>query len=910
MQLWMVFHIREIRTYIAALEKSISEIKSRNRKFSISFKPGYLEKMRSSLDQAVERAAEKGRGASGDSSLESGLFRMDERLAVYNTAAAVYYRASGLYSLDPVTKLVSEDEILYKQAQTYFDELKRADGSTDPDTIQTSLRQVYRTFPEFCTGTEKLQKRNKQVGTAEKAVLLVLAAGAIAGITVVTAGAASAPAAALLSGGTGGIMTGLTTSQAVIVMTAESYAWTTATEALAAITEDRNLSFINITSGFITNLMLEGIFRYINMRFIIKNTAPGDVDSLSKAVLFPLKKAAALAAGSFIGSIPGFIFRTGMTYQRLPDLQTWRNFLIADAIASSVFSTISASVEYAPQIVQQIKKSALKGRMVQELKDIRSNLEKAEQQYEKVTEKYGKIAVFDQKAYNELVTDNKTVIENLQLINKSLKGFRRLLIEVQVQYSINELKVLTVKYASLQAIDDLLDGIVKLLDKTVFRNPPRYGLAVEIGKLMGSGKGLLPLDASKGLYLGRNELLLVRQKDIEGLLTNYKVEIGYKIYEGQIERSKGTLLMTIRDLSSGELVDSVTSLDIAGRGAAELALRVPRLTGNRESTLPPDMLHVVTVYSEYMDLRKKGAKAILAAVKAHDRNTVLANMSEEEEVHLRDLLRSYHIDPIMTGRIESGNWPFSHPSGTFVFDMIQLINIRSRKIAIIKIGYGLKAILEMDMTPQPIKYLRIFVLDENATCLLPAVTDSLKKEFLDMVRRAKYIKKGGPHDPGFKCADKFSYGRIDGFRDWYDKMSDLLRKKYGRLSDDEVNDRIKDLIDKVNTRPFTDTWSPYSYCVDSLSDPEKPDRIQAMENKYTENELKYNEEYQVLKMCNDSLSAYGQFANNGYTITALGKPGVGEYFLSTEYDEKKPALKQNGYTEIGLELLSDYIPEE
>jgi hypothetical protein len=42
----------------------------------------------------------------------------------------------------------------------------------------------------------------------------------------------------------------------------------------------------------------------------------------------------------------------------------------------------------------------------------------------------------------------------------------------------------------------------------------------------------------------------------------------------------------------------------------------------------------------------------------------------------------------------------------------------------------------------------------------------------------------------------------------------------------------------------------------------------------------------------------------------LGNPGFGEVHLWTEYDEKKPALKQNGYTEIGTVLLSTVLPEE
>jgi hypothetical protein len=62
--------------------------------------------------------------------------------------------------------------------------------------------------------------------------------------------------------------------------------------------------------------------------------------------------------------------------------------------------------------------------------------------------------------------------------------------------------------------------------------------------------------------------------------------------------------------------------------------------------------------------------------------------------------------------------------------------------------------------------------------------------------------------------------------------------------------------------------------------------------------------------CNDYLSTYGQFWNNGHTLTVLGNRGYGEYHLVTVYDEKKAALKQNGYTEIGTVLLSTFLPEE
>jgi hypothetical protein len=909
-QLWSVFHIKEIKTYISSLEQSITAIKKQSPKFAGAFNPGCLEKMGSSLEQAVRQAEEKGRAAAGSSGLHESLSLLDERLAVYNTAAAVYYRASAIYKLDPVTKLVSEDEVLYKQAQTFFDELNRADRAKDTDTIQNCLQHVYRLFPGFCTDTDKLQKRKKQVETAEKAVLLVLAVAAIAAVTVATAGAAAAPSAALLAGGSGGIMTGLTTSQAVIVMVTESYAWASAGEALGALTEDRNISFINVMSGFITNLMFEGIFRYINVRFTMPAAAAGETVGASEAVLYSFKKAAVLAAGSFVGSVPGFIFRIGMTYQRLPDMQTWGNFLIVDAITSCCFSSLSVLIENAPQIIGQVKKLTVKARMTKELNSIHATMTKTQKLYRDVNEKYGTTVKFDKNTYDELVNRNKTVVENLQQINKSLKALRRLLIEEQVRHSFASFRIFAEKYAGLQVIDDLLDGIQKILEKAVFREPPRYGLAVEIDKMMGSGKGLLQLDASKGLYLANNEALLARQQDIEGLLKNYSVEIGYKLYEGQAERCKGTLLMTIADKESGELVDSVTVLDIAGKGMAEHALQMPRQIRTSESTIPPSMLHVVSGFREYQTLNAKSAEEIIAAVKAHDTNTALANMSEDERIHLRELLRNYHIQPTLVVRIDGGNWPFSQPSVIYVFDIIEFMNQWSRKNGIIKIGYGLKEILEMDRTPQPVKYLRIFKLDKDAACLLPSNTDSLKLEFRDMVRRAKYIKKGGPHDPGFKCADMYSYDQIDDFGRWLEKMSTLLRKRYGSLTEDGVRIKIEALIDKVNTPPFTDTWSPGSYCVDSLSDPEKPDRIRVMEDKYTDKELAYNEEYQVLKMCNDYLSTYGQFWNNGYTLTVLGNRGYGEYHLVTVYDEKKAALKQNGYTEIGTVLLSTFLPEE
>jgi hypothetical protein len=62
--------------------------------------------------------------------------------------------------------------------------------------------------------------------------------------------------------------------------------------------------------------------------------------------------------------------------------------------------------------------------------------------------------------------------------------------------------------------------------------------------------------------------------------------------------------------------------------------------------------------------------------------------------------------------------------------------------------------------------------------------------------------------------------------------------------------------------------------------------------------------------CNDYLSAYGQFTNNGFTKTVLGNHGYGEYHLVTVYDEMKAALKQNGYTLIGTVPLSTFLPEE
>jgi hypothetical protein len=84
---------------------------------------------------------------------------------------------------------------------------------------------------------------------------------------------------------------------------------------------------------------------------------------------------------------------------------------------------------------------------------------------------------------------------------------------------------------------------------------------------------------------------------------------------------------------------------------------------------------------------------------------------------------------------------------------------------------------------------------------------------------------------------------------------------------DEVCIKIEELIDKVNTPPFTDTWSPASYCVDSLSDPVKPDRIEMLYKTLGPVKSGENPEYQVLKMCNDYLSTYGQFTNNGFTKT-------------------------------------------
>ena len=44
----------------------------------------------------------------------------------------------------------------------------------------------------------------------------------------------------------------------------------------------------------------------------------------------------------------------------------------------------------------------------------------------------------------------------------------------------------------------------------------------------------------------------------------------------------------------------------------------------------------------------------------------------------------------------------------------------------------------------------------------------------------------------------------------------------------------------------------------------------------------------------DWLSAYGWWANNGYTLTPYGKKGFGEYFLLSKYDIKTNGI-YNGY---------------
>ena len=50
----------------------------------------------------------------------------------------------------------------------------------------------------------------------------------------------------------------------------------------------------------------------------------------------------------------------------------------------------------------------------------------------------------------------------------------------------------------------------------------------------------------------------------------------------------------------------------------------------------------------------------------------------------------------------------------------------------------------------------------------------------------------------------------------------------------------------------------------------------------------------MLQFQADWLSAYGWWANNGYTLTPYGKKGFGEYFLLSKYDIKTNSI-YNGY---------------
>ena len=196
----------------------------------------------------------------------------------------------------------------------------------------------------------------------------------------------------------------------------------------------------------------------------------------------------------------------------------------------------------------------------------------------------------------------------------------------------------------------------------------------------------------------------------------------------------------------------------------------------------------------------------------------------------------------------------------------------------IKIGYNSDA-LEGNINDM----LYIFEITNQSLLMEPSV-ESLHKAFMDMVKRSQateaQLRSAGLGDHAIKSIEKIK----DPYRNL---LNQFQRGRTTPLSEGEISTRVHNLIEEVNSSPFTDTYPPEAnYVLDNLSQPAKSGgRIKAYSDylKRNNTDIDTDLKYIILNILNKHFATYPQYTNNGYTLSVLGNKGVGEYHMITEH---------------------------
>lgn len=907
---WYSFHVPQVRKFFDEVKKDMADFSAGHRDFSGKFKPGILERFRDATEIAIKNA-ESFRGASAYSSAAStALDRMDATMQIYHLGVSIYCLAAGLDELPGIQKLFADDEIQYAKAEHYFDLLDKASRDPMGKDATDCMREIYGTIEEFQESADKLIHDGFIINTIIKVVVLVLAIAAIVVITVFTGGAGAA-----LTGTLGGLGASLTTTQAVVVLVAEAASWAIAVEALMAIVQRRDMSSVYVMEGFMANIALLSLFRYVEVICALGTAAREAklLPALSRALVIP-GKAAMFTLATIVGTMPGFIYRVSMMHNRMPNSEEWYRFLATSALLGGAFSTLTVSIEQFSAATTQYRNVR---NINAEVAKMKSDLAECQRLYAELNTKYGTTISFERAQFDDIVRSNNTLLDKMKALSKNVKELRRTLIQEQSQLSKMGLKMDVEDYAGLMVVDHLLDESTRLIKYAAYREPARYGLAVEItNRIFGksSADGILQVGATKSLYAGKVPLLISRRGDIEKLLPNYDVVFGQKTYVGQDAGSEGILALSLRSKDTGKYVDSITVIDINGEGGVSTlspALDTGVPSGDYVPFGESTALALKGPLELYRDIMNDLDGIMkLVNMKTRDVNHPLANLSAVQRTQRREMLRaagikSKYVCMITKNRAAVGLSPHSQQPITFVLDAVDAASVYTRKEFLINIGHGKRSI---DAGGNDF-LLRVFRIDDPAV-LTEANTESVYRGYLDMKRRAAVITKGGPHDPGFKVGD-YAYDQITKFKTDHGKLMQAFGKRYHRAMTDGD---MRALIEKVNSKPYTDTHRPDSYVM-SEAEFNNPaivdgpaDRIARIRQGKTKDQLQDDLEYLVLDMAERYLCVYGQFANNGYTLTILGNKGFGEYNLHD--DVTSVGSLKGGFTEVFATDFKTVITEE
>lgn len=909
-QQWYSFHVPEVRGFFDEVKKDMRSFSEQHRGFVNKFKPGMLDRFCNATETAL-KGAETYRGSAVYSAAAAqALDRMDATMQIYHLGVSIYCLAAGINELPVIQKLFVDDEIQYAKAEYYFDLLDRASRDPMSNDATNCIREIYGAIKEFQEASDKLIHDGFIVSTIIKVVVLVLAVAAIIVITVFTGGAG-----ATLSGTLGGLGASLTTTQAVVVIAAEAASWAVAMEALMAIVQRREISSVYVMEGFMANIALLSLFRYVEVicELGAVSRAAKELPTISRALVIP-GKAALFTLASVVGTMPGFVYRINMMHNRMPNAEEWFKFIAMSALFGGVFSTFIVTIEQFSAATTQYRNVRNINATVAKMK---TDLQECQKLYTDLNSNYGTQISFERSQFDEIVRSNNTLLGKMKTLAKGVKDLRRTLIAEQSAMSKMSLKMDVVEFCDLMVVDKLLDESERLVKSALYREPARYGLAVEItNRIFGktSPDGILQVGATKALYAGKIPLLIARKADIEKLLPNYEVVFGQKRYLGQDAGGKGILAMTLRFKETGDYVDLITVIDINGEG--EVTTLAPMVNpgvspGNYIPFGEHTPLALKGPLDLYRDIMGDFDKIIkLVNMKTRDVNHPLANMSSVQRNQRRDILRAAKIMPkyvaMITRNFASiGLTPHSQQPITFVLDAVDAASVYTRKEFLINIGHGKKSIEAGGND----FILRVFRIDDPSV-LTEANTENLYRGFLDMQRRAAVIKRGSPADPGFKVGD-YAYKQITKFKTDIAKLKKSFVKRYHRAMTDSD---VEALLDKVNSRPYTDAHRPDSYVM-SDADFKNPaivdvplDRIARIKKGKTKVQLQDDLEYLVLDMAEKYLCTYGQYANNGFTLTILGNKGFGEYILHT--DVSFTGSLKGGFTEVFAAEFKTVITEE